>query len=973
MADGIAPPAMGEAGLVVPDAPLPRMQSDADYAGFGPGTKYVDPQGQTRQKPWVMKTDRDPIYDRIPEGEIYTDPTGQRRRKPKYQGVGFTTQTLYDMAMTDKERENALAHGYDRDKIKSDKRTGELYVETSDPAVRLAPGRGNIATRVGAGTLGLAAPVGGAIVGSVGAGPWGTLGGALLGQSINDAVLIWTNVYDRSFVEQAATDVLAGGSALTGYGVGKGLATMAPALRTVPQVIAGQGPRAVANLLGANVNPEATRRAAELARQGVKTRPSAFMMEAPYLKKTVEEFDPTFRQQNVLQESARAHYEEKGGELLREMGVDVTEPLTKATVRPSAEAAGQALLKRAAAEAAAANVNLAQSAERVAAMRRSLPGQTQLHQDALAAARTAQQQAEQAADTALRAGFSEIERSVTGAIRAAGTNVMSGDLWHQVADAYKKLNFAIKGQARKMYEAADRAAGDIKPDIGNLSETADQFLKSLPGDFEKRHPNAVEWIKRFAGERGEDGEWIREPIQPTFGQLHNLRSILRHDIDYYSLTPDVREGAYRFFQNRVDRIIEASAQQHPQLAEAVGMLNRADAYYAKNIPRFNHQVVKTLTRALESGMPADATELAGLVMRDGRTELIRDVRKVVGRPLWSAIQAADIQTMLNESRTLVPGEINGAKFASQVLDRIKTGVLDAAYDPQTAKMLRAQAQRIAIMDGKLPITALPGDTVVSLIEKARLAADRTEQIAASDPLRALNGEIRRLSQETARAERGARQARGKDPLGFLYEPTALAVKSAEKILGSEDLIMATAERFGHNSEEFQMLRKVYAQRLLQRSVESTRTMLGKEFGKETEKIQQLMFPGITLERARKLASDMEFLLGGERAAADVGGSIAAMGRVLNPWSTIAGGGAVVKGLVAPFRLIPGRDFFGRYMLTKYYATMEWGVTHPAFLTWLEKGLNGGPAERAQVRRVWNTLWKPVGAGAGEMIGQEGRP
>ena len=48
----------------------------------------------------------------IPEGAQFLDPEGQLRQKPTYEGVGFTAQTLYDMAINPKEQKRALEYAY---------------------------------------------------------------------------------------------------------------------------------------------------------------------------------------------------------------------------------------------------------------------------------------------------------------------------------------------------------------------------------------------------------------------------------------------------------------------------------------------------------------------------------------------------------------------------------------------------------------------------------------------------------------------------------------------------------------------------------------------------------------------------------------------------------------------------------------------------------------------------------------------
>ena len=100
--------------------------------------------------------------------------------------------------------------------------------------------------------------------------------------------------------------------------------------------------------------------------------------------------------------------------------------------------------------------------------------------------------------------------------------------------------------------------------------------------------------------------------------------------------------------------------------------------------------------------------------------------------------------------------------------------------------------------------------------------------------------------------------------------------------------------------------------------------------------------------------------------------MAAMAKVEHPWGTGIGGKVV--GTAA--KLVPGSSAVARAALGQYYATVRKIMTSPALLWWLEKGLNGSPADREAVRQsVMAVLQKggAVGAGAGEAAVQGSGP
>ena len=173
-----------------------------------------------------------------------------------------------------------------------------------------------------------------------------------------------------------------------------------------------------------------------------------------------------------------------------------------------------------------------------------------------------------------------------------------------------------------------------------------------------------------------------------------------------------------------------------------------------------------------------------------------------------------------------------------------------------------------------------------------------------------------------------------------------------------------ANKFGEDLPEFKMLRQVYAQRILQGTIEP-----GKRLAKISPEIQQIMFPGESLKQMQDLAKEMDFLLGTRGGMKGTAQGMSAMAKVENPWSHIVGhGGDIMKVVTAPIEKIPGGGAIGRYILGKYFSLVTQLATSPATMRWIEKGLNGTPEEKAVVRAaLMRSLQRggAVGAGVGE--------
>jgi hypothetical protein len=947
---------------------VPRITDDAGYEALPMGKAFIDPEGNKRTKPWVVKDDA--TFEQVPEGESFTDPEGKQRVKPKFEGIDFTAQTLYDMALTDRERMNVLKRSYGRDAVKQTA-SGDLYVETDDGRF-LKPGRLLGVPKLASAIASEAAPVAGSIVGGIVGGAGGAAGGAVggppgvvaasttgavmgagagagIGQGFNDIVLGLAGVYDRSASEEVSN--LAGAAATGAVGEGAGRAAIAaiPFAKAIVSKTPAAIARTVGDYVGAYKVPGAMERSGELASKGVKVRPSGWMSEAPYLKSVVEEFDPVFRQQDVLSQSAQKHYEESGGKIARDLGISSTGELTGATAKASSLKAGEAMRATVRADMAREDAALerATTDARIVAQSRFVADK-EVHDATVTALKTAHKEATDTAQRVVDEGFASLKTGIDEAVKVAQTGGNPGDLVRGMTTKLRAFRGAIGQRAKILYDSADAAAGTAKPDLGTIQKEGSDFLESLPKPFQDKYPDIVKKITEL-----ENGK-------TSFGQLRNLRSILRHDIDYNDLTPSFREGAFARFEDRVDQIIH-DAGARPELREAAKLLDTADAFYAKNIRTFKSEGVRSIMRFMDAGMPPDPKTLAGVLFQKDATEFIEKARKIAGKPLWGAVQAADTQAMFDASKTLAPGQIDGVKFAGEVAQRVKDGILTKAYDKETAAKLLNQAQRVLAREGKLDIAVNPGDTVFTALKRADEAQKAIADLAERDPLGTLKTEMTKIEKEFSGQEANLKAARAADPLRHLQSPTVGAMESADRILRNPDMMIAAAAKFGHDSPEFTMLRQVGAMRILQRALPKT-AKTAKYFEESfPEEVQRLLFPGATHGEMVTLAKDMEFLLGG--GAVGAGGSIAAKARVLHPLGSVP----LVGGILSRTSL-PGVDAIGRLILAKYYQTVTYAVTHPAFIQWVAKGLRGPPSARAMVREEWQKAMK-IGGGTGAAIGE----
>src|SRR3984893_2143872 len=674
----------------------PRISTPEEAARLSPGTSFIGPDDKEHVVPYKVSHPQQ-VAD-IPDGAEFVGPDGKVRQKPKYEGIDFTAPTLSDMSVNDQERKRALDRSY-KGKVRDDP-SGGFYVEDDDGVMR-KPGRGvskvtgavasaaaptilSVLGALGGGAVGgtggavagSAVPVVGTIAGGIGGGTAGAAvggaGGAMLGQTFNDLIMGLAGTYDRSSGGKGGELAISGPGGMMGAGVGRGVSTVVPSIKSGISAMTAAAPGAARSFLGAG--EAELKQASSLAEKGVAVPPSAWAKEAPHLQNVVEVFDPAFHTNQPLLESATAHYEKSAGEILQTLGIKNPGSLTKPISDIPTKEAGEAVMRRtlgelaekdsqmqAALDAKKAAINpesvkgaavkigdeiyeapnhftaLKQAAEKrgvslddVLVMsnegkavdgfvtsngrfieraeadkiasslgqKRALNsnerkasgglGANELQPpvtkaaEAMAQRETVLKAAEEARTAAQRvidAGYKDIESDISTAMKVADAGINSGDLWGAVGQKLVATRQAIGARASKMYDAADHAAGGHLPNIEGLPHQAQQFLDQLPPDFQSKYPDMVRKLRDLAGTKDEKtGEWIKEPFNPTFGQLHDIRSQFRSNINYSDLTPDIRDGSYKFFAGKVDQILH-DVDAVPELREASKLLKDADAFY----------------------------------------------------------------------------------------------------------------------------------------------------------------------------------------------------------------------------------------------------------------------------------------------------------------------------------------------------------------------------------------------------------
>ena len=78
-------------------------------------------------------------------------------------------------------------------------------------------------------------------------------------------------------------------------------------------------------------------------------------------------------------------------------------------------------------------------------------------------------------------------------------------------------------------------------------------------------------------------------------------------------------------------------------------------------------------------MPADPKNLFDTLVKEGRTDLTRKVSELIGKNLWAGVKAADVQQMLEASKSLVPDVIEHLPAPAAFLRRLAQCLPDAEF------------------------------------------------------------------------------------------------------------------------------------------------------------------------------------------------------------------------------------------------------------------------------------------------------
>lgn len=990
----VDPSGLGIGPISVPEKPVPRVKDPAEVQALEPGSYFIDPAGTRRQRPYEVAKVED-VPRMVPEGSHFRL-GGRVLERPKTEPLDLAAEMLVGMAGEPAIKKRALEVYYGRGNVQEEPGSGELLVKGPDGKI-LRAGKGvkgvagwlggaaaPSALGIGLGTMGAGAGAtlsGGNPLAAFGAGVAGGATGMALGQSFNDLILGLFGVTSsdeekRRMMQEAVT------AGALGEGAGRVLGKVVPPLYNIgKEVVQGTtklseaGPRALRYISG--TDPVALKRALALREgnpaediPGVVPPASSFAHEIPMLKLISEEFDPKFRLSPMMQSRERFYEatakklgepfeaEHPGGSFLSpERAVDM-------------EQTGTMLQQRVADDLASKNAALDRALEaRTAELQTTAVGAQAEKESAISALETASADLRKTATAAVDAAFTQLDKHVEDASLRMGGGPYPGAEWgahqnvmdrlHTVkGDALNSTQLGITGVASRGYGASYALAGQTPLYKVPLErEAADYLARQAPG-FENEAPGIVQKFESISkpvgtGQLDAEGKEIMAVPDFTLEQAHSLLKWANAKPNWNAFNSDAVEGAKKHMAGMLQRWLH-DPRQPAAVQAGVRELDHWNRWYGNAMKKFEQKAIVEISREMDQGRMLNAPTLAKMIFeeRNPSDYNLLQVKKLLGGQRFRDLLTLDMGRVIDEFKDST-GKVDGLRLANDAADRIRRGVW-----PETdiGKDVVKSAQRLSLLQGKLSVEALPGDTVGSLLTRAEQLEKEITVRAKQDPLGVLDHAMKEAAKETAAGKVAAYQEVSGGPLGFLArglpgEQSLAAGEAAKRIIENPSLIGAAAERFGVDSPAFQAIRRNYVESIFQHgNIENVLRL--------PSAVQDALLPGLTKDDMITFARNWEFLKGS--GGGTFGGGLAATSRVTNPVAELRKlGGHRVAALFDKAPIIG--PYAARYLLGKYYAAVtDKIVTNVNLWRYMAKGLDSGDKMEAEnARRLFTTMMQPT--------------
>jgi hypothetical protein len=975
-------------GIPPPERPLPKLSQPAEVEALPSGSYFLDAaSGKRLQRPYDIP-DISKVST-VPEGSYFRlpgDPKPKLRSPTEPLDAGAAA--LYGLASKPSQQRKVLEVIYGKDAIQEEPGTGELLVRSPE-GKWLRPGKGAggpLGWLEGAAAPGLAGIGTGALAAGTtalmtknpmlayGAGVAGGGVGMMEGRAFNNMILGLFGVTSSADEEREMLDE-AMKSGMIGEAVGRPVGSVLGAgLNVGKEVVAGTtklreaGPRFLRYATG--TNPEELKQALKLREgnpaqgiPGVVPPVSMFAHEVPMFELISKEFDPMFRLSPMMLSQER-FYEATAGRQAERFGIDHPGGSYLSPERAvDTEGTGVLLQSRVADELARKNAALDTALEaHVADLRTGAFGQQAEKESTLSILEAASADLRKTATETVDAAFAQLDKHAAAADKRMGGGPYPGEAegahknvaerLHQVkGNSYNQVGLGIQGVSERGYRAAYTLAGQTPLYKTPLEQEAVDYLSRQAPGFEQEAPGIVqkfESISKLVGTGRIDpatGEEVMQVPDITLEQAHSLLKWANAKPNWNSLNADVVEGAKQHMAGMLRRWMH-DPRQPPAVQAGVRELDRWNAWYKNAMAKFDQKSIMTISHEMDNNRIVNAPSLAKMIFEEGDKPSaynLAQIKKLIGGQRFRDLLTIDMKRVVDGMKDST-GRVDGIRLANDVADRLRRGVWP---ETEAGRGLLKDAQQLALTQGKIELEALPGDTVGSLLTRAKQFKADIDVRVKEDPLKVLEGEMKTAQAGTASAKTDVLRESSAGPLGFLArglpgEQSLAAGAAAKRIIDDPNLIVAAAERFKPDSPEFTAIRQNYIESVLQHG------QISKIFNL-SETAQNYLMPGISREEMVTFAKNWQAL--GRSLKGTFGGGMAATSRVTNPIAELRKYGGHYMAAALDKIPIVG-PYIARVAVGKFYALItDHIITNQKIWSYMAKGLESSDKVEAEKARI----------------------
>lgn len=366
---------------------------------------------------------------------------------------------------------------------------------------------------------------------------------------------------------------------------------------------------------------------------------------------------------------------------------------------------------------------------------------------------------------------------------------LTGDVGAMIESAHKDF----KEAAKTLYDRALTLAGsekivpteqvsqEAKKIVALIQESAPTQVQGIIRDMSKlaKRPLSAEdaiLMKEFGIELPKDGKMSLQAAQ-------RLRTILRDKAGSGEFTHNTTQHDYGQLASAVDDAIQDAAGD-AQARPAIQALNEADAFWKRNVPKFNDAKIDNLMKQIKSGAPPDPEKLVGMLTQIGGTTRTAALKRMIGEDAWKRVQSVHLQKYMSRfEETGFDGkkQVDGLKLLRNLEDGDGVEQIRTIHGQDAVTEMRELATMIAARRGKLDPAVLTNGGPKAALQSMREHEARLDDFMKNNALAILADP----------------KMTGEEAYQYLARPGAQ----------SESRLLGAAKLFGENSPQMAGLRQ----------------------------------------------------------------------------------------------------------------------------------------------------------------------